>query len=199
MLGCRVSMYMSPEQARGKPVDKRTDIWAFGCVLYELLTGRQAFRGETSTDSIAALVEREPDWKALPQATPERIRNLLQRCLQKDANRRLHDIADAGIEIEEALIESPKAVPTAVQPRPWWRAIRWGLIGLLAVIPAVALWSIWRGGTPAERPVTRFAIPLLQVKRLETLTRVWRFRPMAVRSLTFPKRETASGRFTYIN
>src|SRR5207237_5733051 len=115
--------YMSPEQARGKAVDKRTDIWAFGCVLYELLTARQAFRGETSADSIAAVVEREPDWKALPSATPERIRDLLRRCLQKDANRRLHDIADARIEIEEAL-DSPanpelsidKAVPA---PASW--------------------------------------------------------------------------------
>src|SRR5438105_6115435 len=100
--------YMSPEQARGKAVDKRTDIWAFGCVLYELLTGRQAFRGETSADSIAAVVEREPEWKTLPPGTPERIRDLLGRCLQKDANRRLRDIGDAGIEIWEAPIEPSK-------------------------------------------------------------------------------------------
>ena len=76
--------YMSPEQARGKPVDKRTDIWAFGCVLYEMLTGKQAFRGETVSDTIAALLEREPDWQALPPATPAKIRDLLRRCLQKD-------------------------------------------------------------------------------------------------------------------
>src|ERR1700686_2472336 len=74
--------YMSPEQARGKAVDKRTDIWAFGCVLYELLTARQVFRGETFSDIIAAILEREPDWKALPPATPPKIRDLLQRCLQ---------------------------------------------------------------------------------------------------------------------
>src|ERR1700738_4500194 len=77
--------YMSPEQAKGKAVDKRTDIWAFGCVLYELLTGKQAFRGETSADSIAAIVEREPDWQVLPPATPAKIRDLLRRCLQKDS------------------------------------------------------------------------------------------------------------------
>src|SRR5204863_3475915 len=154
--------YMSPEQARGKAVDKRTDIWAFGCVLFELLTGRQAFRGETSADSIAAVVEREPDWKALPPPTPAGIRRLLQRCLQKDSNSRLHDIADARIEIGEALIEPPEAVPPAAQPRPWWRAIPWWAAGLLTVIAAVAPWSFWRGGPPAQRLVTRFAIPLPQ-------------------------------------
>jgi len=95
--------YMSPEQARGKSVDKRTDIWAFGCVLYELLTARQAFRGETFSDIIAAVLEREPDWKALPLAAPPRIRDLVQRCLQKDPQRRLRDLGDARIEIEEAL------------------------------------------------------------------------------------------------
>ena len=75
--------YMSPEQARGKPVDKRTDIWAFGCVLYEMLTGRAAFAGETVSDTIAAILEREPDWNALPQTTPATIRRLLQRCLER--------------------------------------------------------------------------------------------------------------------
>jgi TolB-like protein len=95
--------YMSPEQARGKSVDKRTDIWAFGVVLCELLTARQIFRGETFSDTIAAILEREPDWKALPPATPPKIRDLLQRCLQKDAQRRLRDLGDARIEIEEAL------------------------------------------------------------------------------------------------
>ena len=95
--------YMSPEQARGKAVDKRTDIWAFGCVLYEMLTARPAFRGETVSDTIAAILEREPDWSALPAQTPPSIRRLLQRCLEKDPKRRLRDIGDARLEIEEAL------------------------------------------------------------------------------------------------
>ena len=95
--------YMSPEQARGKPLDKRTDIWAFGCVLYELVTGRQAFRGDTLSDMIAAVLEREPDWGALPAATPEKFRRLMRRCLQKDPQRRLRDLGDARIEIEETL------------------------------------------------------------------------------------------------
>src|SRR5262249_18746298 len=98
--------YMSPEQARGLPVDKRTDIWAFGCVLYEMLTGRAAFRSETISDTIAAIPEREPDWTALPASVPPTISRLLRRCLEKDTKRRLHDIADARIEIDDALTGS---------------------------------------------------------------------------------------------
>jgi eukaryotic-like serine/threonine-protein kinase len=94
--------YMSPEQARARPVDKRTDIWAFGCVLYEMLIGRTAFAGQTPTDTLAAILEREPDWRLLPDATPFTIRRLLQRCLQKDPRRRLRDIGDARIDIDEA-------------------------------------------------------------------------------------------------
>ena len=94
--------YMSPEQARGKAVDKRTDIWAFGCVLYEMLTARPPFRGETVSDTIAGILEREADWSALPAETTVSIRRLLQRCLEKDPKRRLRDIGDARLEIEEA-------------------------------------------------------------------------------------------------
>ena len=95
--------YMSPEQARGKAVDKRTDIWAFGCVLYEMLTARRTFRGETASDTIAAILEHEPDWGALPARTPMSIRRLIRRCLEKDPKRRLRDIGDARIDIDEAL------------------------------------------------------------------------------------------------
>jgi tetratricopeptide (TPR) repeat protein len=130
--------YMSPEQARGKPVDKRTDIWAFGCVLYEMLTGRSAFAGETISDTIAKILEREPYWPALPPSTPASIRNLLGRCLQKDQRLRLHDIADARIEIEEALttqhrpprlFQLPVAVTAAVLALTllagaWWYAAK---------------------------------------------------------------------------
>ena len=101
--------YMSPEQARGKAVDKRTDIWAFGCVLYELLTGKAAFHGEDVTDILAAVVRAEPDWQALPTATPLKVRDLLRRCLQKDRRQRVHDAADVRIEIEEALAAPPTA------------------------------------------------------------------------------------------
>src|SRR5579864_3906412 len=93
--------YMSPEQARATDVDKRTDIWAFGCLLYELLSGKRTFEGEAVPDTIAAALEREPDWRALPAKTPPKIRELLRRCLQKDAGRRLQTIAEARATIEK--------------------------------------------------------------------------------------------------
>ena len=93
--------YMSPEQARGEAVDKRTDIWAFGCVLFEMLAGHRAFDGRTVTDTLARLVEHEPDWTKLPTSLPGSILTLLQRCLRKDQRKRLHDIGDAGIELDE--------------------------------------------------------------------------------------------------
>ncbi len=100
--------YMSPEQARGRAVDKRTDIWAFGCVLYEMLTGHATFARETIADTLAAIIERDPEWKALPPATPPAIVRLLRRCLEKDAGRRLHDVADVRIEIDEASSSIPR-------------------------------------------------------------------------------------------
>jgi Tol biopolymer transport system component len=115
--------YMSPEQARGKAVDERTDIWAFGCVLYQMLTGRAAFAGDTVSDTIAAILDREPDWRLLPSGTPASLTRLLQRCLEKDLGRRLHDIADVRIEIDEALEACPEpgrrapAVATVAEAR----------------------------------------------------------------------------------
>ena len=97
--------YMSPEQARGQAVDKRTDIWAFGCVLFELLTGRRAFHGPTSSDTIAAILERPPDWAALPSTTPAAVRRLLTHCLEKDLRRRLRDIGDARLQLDEPLVD----------------------------------------------------------------------------------------------
>jgi TolB-like protein len=121
--------YMSPEQARGKLVDRRTDIWSFGCVLYELLTARLAFPGETVSDTIAAILSREPDWSALPATTPAGIRRLLRKCLEKDSERRLRDIADARTACENAL------AATAMIPRQWaWVAVA---VGCLAVTSAV--------------------------------------------------------------
>jgi serine/threonine protein kinase len=101
--------YMSPEQARGEDVDKRADIWAFGCVLYEMLSGKRAFGRETLSDTIAAVLTAEPDWTALPGETPPQIRKLIARCLRKDADQRLHDIADARIEIEDYLSSPPES------------------------------------------------------------------------------------------
>src|ERR1019366_4591692 len=107
--------YMSPEQARGQPVDKRTDIWAFGCVLYEMLTGCSAFARGTVTDTLAAVVGAEPEWKSLPADTPGPIRQLLSRCLQKDTRRRLHATAGGRIEFEETMATPPELLPV---PRP---------------------------------------------------------------------------------
>lgn len=93
--------YMSPEQARGKHVDKRTDIWAFGCVLFECLSGKRIFQGEDSTETLATIIKGEPEWTALPEKTPPAIHFLLRKCLAKDRKRRLHEIADARIDLEQ--------------------------------------------------------------------------------------------------
>jgi len=103
--------FMSPEQARGKTVDKRTDVWAFGCVLFEMLTGRRAFAGETPSDLIASILTSEPRWNLLPERTPPRVRELLERCLQKDASNRLRDIGDARLALDDALAESAERRP----------------------------------------------------------------------------------------
>jgi len=105
--------YMSPEQAKAKPVDRRADIWAFGCVLYEMLTAKQTFTGETTTDTLAAVIKDEPDWSRLPTTTPARVRVLLRRCLQKDPKQRLRDIGDARISLDEVLSGEPD--PTSVE------------------------------------------------------------------------------------
>jgi serine/threonine-protein kinase len=108
--------YMSPEQARGQPVDKRTDIWAFGCVLYEMLAGRPAFAGDTVSDTIAAILDREVDWGTLPDATPASVRRLLSRCLAKQTAHRLHDIADATLELDEAMTPAVSQAVAAARP-----------------------------------------------------------------------------------
>ena len=111
--------YMSPEQARGQVVDKRADIWAFGCVLYEMLAGRRLFDGASTTDALAAVLTTEPDWTRLPPATPPGVQSLLRRCLQKDKTSRLHDMGDARIELEEAIADSRSGVVPAPRPSPF--------------------------------------------------------------------------------
>jgi Tol biopolymer transport system component len=163
--------YMSPEQARGKPVDRRTDIWSFGCLLYECLTGQQAFAGETVSDLIAMILQGEPDWSKLPAKTPEKLRLLLTRCLERDARRRLRDIGDARIEIEElqgsrvSRASSLHAAGTAAaagagagRGRPRWQSLAGAALLLLAGAAAGALtWSAVRS-TRQESPPLRFTI-----------------------------------------
>jgi serine/threonine protein kinase len=111
--------YMSPEQARGQPADKRSDIWSFGCILYELLAGRTAFVASTVADTFAAILEREPDWSALPEELPARLHNLLARCLHKDVQQRRRDIGDVRLEIEDVLAQGgkPEEKPTLTTGR----------------------------------------------------------------------------------
>ena len=152
-------VHMSPEQARGKVVDKRTDLWAFGCVLYEMLTGMRPFGGDDVTDTIAAVVRADPDWSKLRADTPAAIRRLLRRCLEKDRMRRLPDAADARLEIDEALTAPSAADSAAVQHGPpshsmWSRPLPWVVAGMFGVALASTLvsWAPWRAApVPAPR------------------------------------------------
>ena len=145
--------YMSPEQARGQAVDKRTDIWAFGCVLYEMLTGRVAFKGDTVSDTIVAILDREPGWDELPTATPASVRLLLQRCLEKDPKRRLRDIGDARLEIEQLLGRSVggAAAPRARQWRPGYRA-GLGVLALVVLAAGAGLFYLAKHSGPVTSP-----------------------------------------------
>ena len=150
--------YMSPEQARGHVVDRRTDIWAFGCVLYEMLTGRAAFSGATAADHIAAILERDPEWTALPDKTPSTIRRLLRRCLEKDPKRRLRDIADSRLEIDEAI--SGTAVNREADGSSSSLRATIAVAVLAAVVGALATWILTRTAQPPSPTVNRFAITL---------------------------------------
>jgi Tol biopolymer transport system component len=131
--------YMSPEQARGRAVDKRSDIWSFGCVLFECLTGRQAFAGETVSDIVARILQTEPEWSALPEKTPERLRKLLARCLEKDVKRRLRDIGEARIQIEDLIAARSTKSGVVRTERPARAATPpWAAIAVTAVVVAAA-------------------------------------------------------------
>jgi serine/threonine protein kinase len=141
--------YMSPEQARGKAVDKRTDIWAFGCVLYELLTGKQVFPGEDATEILAAIVKSEPDWDALPPGSPVRV---LRQCLEKDSRRRLRDIGDLGIALEPERLETPRTVSR--------RPLAGALVLITAASLILAVYALSNRPPTAHNTSARFTIPL---------------------------------------
>ena len=154
--------YMSPEQARGKSVDKRTDIWSFGCVLFEMLSGKRAFRGDDVTDTIAAVVRGEPLWDALPKDVPVRLMQVLRSCLRKDPTKRVRDAGDVVLALEGAFEGPP--VPTlgdaaAVVPRAWRQVLPWGLGAVLvgSVVTALAMRIVMR---PGADPPVRLSIPV---------------------------------------
>ena len=148
--------YMSPEQARGKVIDKRTDVWAFGCVLFEMLTGQRAFQGELISDVLASVLKTEPNWQALPAGTPAALRRLVSRCLEKDPRRRLQAIGEARVQIEDLLTGAPEPIaePAAPLSAPLWP--RLALAGVAAVVigAAVAVTGSWLARPVAPR-VTR--------------------------------------------
>ena len=155
--------YMSPEQAKGKPVDKRADIFAFGAVLYECLTGKRAFEGETITETIAAVLKSEPAWEQLPSDTPWRIRELLDDCLYKEAHNRFHDISNARIQIRKALEEPTTVAPTGVtgaaQPARLRLAVTVSLAAMLAfVVGGIAIWTLMPSSPPSQQLPTKFVI-----------------------------------------
>ena len=154
--------YMSPEQARGRSVDKRTDIWAFGCVLYEMLSGRPPFGGETISDTIAGILEREPEWMTLPSSLPAGVRGLLERCLAKDPKQRLRDVGDARFEIEKALA-LPSAPPVMTHvPAAGRTTARWvAVVAGTAVLSGTAVWMLTPRSSPAQSAlwsVSRLAV-----------------------------------------
>jgi serine/threonine-protein kinase len=132
--------YMSPEQIRGKPADHRADIWAFGCILYEMLAGQRPFEGETVSDTIALTLEREPDWGLLPQRVPERMRVLIRRCLEKNPQKRLQHVNDAALEISDSL-----NLPVIRTQHRWAKAI--GAVAVLAVAAVLLVHPPWRRAT----------------------------------------------------
>ncbi len=158
--------FMSPEQTRGKAIDHRSDIWSFGCVLYEMLTGVPAFEGETSSDTLAGILRAEPQWEKLPEETPNNIRVLLRRCLEKDPRRRLHDIADAAIEIRETLDLPSVAPPTTTASMEYVRSNNWKKLLILGTVclflgiclGAVAILSQRQTNEPPILPIKRFVI-----------------------------------------
>jgi len=153
--------YMAPEQAKGRPTDRRADIWSFGCVLFEMLTGRKAFGGPDVTEVLAAVIRAEPDWGALPAGLPPRLREVLERCLAKDPGRRFRDIGDVRADLErvrdqsrEGAVEGPATVGAPAPSRPAWQFA--GAAVLVAVMAGAAAWVLKPTPAPEPMPVVRF-------------------------------------------
>jgi len=151
--------YMSPEQARGKATDHRTDIWSFGCIMYQMLTGHLPFEGETATDTLAHIIEREPDWELLPESTPPNIQILLRCCLEKDPRRRLRDIGDAGIAISETLSLPATGLAVTIPAKSRRMAMIIGAV-IIIVLSTIAVWFISSKQTqPASKEIRLAVLP----------------------------------------
>ena len=159
--------YMAPEQAKGKVVDKRADVWAFGAVLYEMLAGKKPFVGDDVSDTLALVLKFEPEWNALPADTPARIRQLVQTCLQKDPKRRVHDVADVRLAMEGAFeTTTPLSSDAAIGPRlqVWQRPIPAAIVLLaVAAIASLAVWATMRREPVPSGALMRFGITLPDV------------------------------------
>jgi Tol biopolymer transport system component len=156
--------YMAPEQARGKRVDRRADIWAFGCVLYEMFSGRDAFAGETTSDILACVIRAEPDWSSLPANVPTRLCELLRRCLQKDPKQRLQAIGDARIVIQEAIAGAPEKAAEltgAMEPQPpWRRALPWVVASIAAAFAIGFSALYWHANQPQPHQMVQASLLL---------------------------------------
>jgi serine/threonine-protein kinase len=164
--------YMSPEQARGTPIDRRSDLWSFGCVLFEMLTGRRAFDGPSQSDIVVSILEREPDWSALPSKTPPPIQRLLRRCLQKDVRRRLRDAGDVRVELEDAATLEPSPdsssdrVAAATSPGSWIRTA--AVLAFGTAIGAALVAALMRGPSRSAEPQVQFSVTLPDGEHLAT-------------------------------
>ena len=152
------ALYLSPEQALGKAVDRRTDIWAFGCVLFEMLTGKRVFDGGSSTEILAHILERDPEWSALPSTVPPALRRLLGRCLQKQPKRRLRDAGDVALALEDLDLEQPQAIAEDHRPGVGspMRILPWALAVAAAILAIFAWFGRPSAEPPSTSPVVRF-------------------------------------------
>ena len=163
---------MSPEHVRGKTLDRRTDIWAFGCMFYEAITGKPPFASETVSDTLAAVLREEPDWRGLSHA-PMAVQRLIKRCLKKDPTARLHDIADAGLEIEDAVAESAPLVVQMPGVDPWRVSRKRAAVtaaaalATLAALVALGFWLAGRTSPPVSETVSRVVVPVPAGQQVE--------------------------------